>query len=78
MHACVHAYIHTYIHTCMHTYVNMYTLWMLYIGNSCIILLDVDNSRGGAELLSENCYQTPPCKQRAGGKAGTGVVKYRN
>ena len=39
-----------------------------------IPIRDVENNRGGAR----NCYQTPPCKQRGGGKAGTGVVKYEN
>ena len=38
------------------------------MGVFMIILWDVDNDRGGAELISENCYQTPPCKQRAAGK----------
>ena len=31
------------------------------------------HNRGGG-----NCFQTPPCKQRGGRKAGTGVVKYTN
>ena len=39
-----------------------------------ISIRDVDNNRGGAQ----NCYQTPPCKQRGGGEAGTGEVKYEN
>ena len=61
-------------------------------GNVFIILWDVDYNRGGGIVdrhppvntggeghnRGGDCYQTPPCKQRGGGNAGTGVVKYKN
>ena len=52
----------------------MFIYIYMYRGRFVIPIRDVDNNRGGAR----NCYHTPPCKQRGGVKAGTGVVKYRN